>query len=440
MSSFTVEVVAAPAATVAIPRWQKIVATFGCCWAYVALGMLIASLGAAFLHLQAQTDATAEALTFVFTCRSLGYLCGSAAGGVLLDRWPRSGTPTIALGMLAAGLCSALIPAASAVHVLYLLCCTQGFAMGTMDTIANVLLVYLWEDEAGPWMQGLHCSFAVGAVLSPLIVRASQALSADGSDISGGFYCFGAFTALSGVYFCFVPTPPPPPAREAARRQEAAKVASGGGSGGCCRWTRHARVILITGALLGVYVGAEAGFGGFVLLYAQEQYAMTEAQGQYLNAVFYGCLTAGRLIGVPLATAMTVTRQLALDLVFLLLACVVLAVGLGIGGGGGSSSGGDSTTTTGEGFLWTGAALFGLGCGTIFPCAVLQAEAITDLSGRAASVLMVGAAFGDMLIPLVVGLWTSNWAGGFVIALGLTAVVCTGLAVALVCQARRGQG
>ena len=454
-------------------RNSKHFATAATFLAYIALGLLIASLGASFIQLQHQTNSTPSQLTFVFTLRSFGYLIGSAAGGILLDKFPQSGTPVIAIALFVTSISSALIPFADTVVVLCILCCTQGIAMGTLDTVANVIIIYLWGSEAGPWMQGLHCSFAIGAVISPLVVRLSQSTSSTGTDITPAFFTFSIITALCGIYFLFVPTPKPPKPIKSIKSTETTestetiehsestestlKTSSSSSSSFCC--TRHTRIILTTGALLGIYVGAETGFGGFVLLYSQKNYGMSEADGQYLNAVFFGFLTIGRVIGIPLSKTMLVTKQLMLDLLLSIIGVIVLVVGLTRGGVNDvqvnymavAVNNTNVTTTTagvvtvateigkqGQLYLWIGSAVYGLGLGTIFPCAVLQAEEFTDLSGRAASVLMVGAAIGEMIVPLGIGLWTDVWCPGFVFGIGLTTLLFVGLAVGLVVQGRGG--
>ena len=83
------------------------------------------------------------------------------------------GAPTIAAALFLTAVSTSLVPSAGTVAVLCVLFCTQGVAMGALDTIANVIIIYLWGDGAGPWMQGLHAAFAVGAVVSPLVVRLS---------------------------------------------------------------------------------------------------------------------------------------------------------------------------------------------------------------------------------------------------------------------------
>lgn len=39
----------------------------------------------------------------------------------------------------------------------------QGLSMGFLDTGGNVLLLRIWGEHCGPWMQTLHFSFGLGA-------------------------------------------------------------------------------------------------------------------------------------------------------------------------------------------------------------------------------------------------------------------------------------
>ena len=81
--------------------------------------------------------------------------------------------------------------------------------------------------------------------------------------------------------------------------------------------------------------------------------------------------------------------------------------------------------------LCIGTAVFGLGLGSVFPTAVMLAESLVDLDGFAASVLMVGAAAGEMVVPLLVGLWTASWPPGFVFSVGAATLVFSIAAAAL---------
>ena len=40
----------------------------------------------------------------------------------------------------------------------------------------NVLLIYLWGSDVGPWMQFMHFCFGVGAFVAPLLMRMMEAI------------------------------------------------------------------------------------------------------------------------------------------------------------------------------------------------------------------------------------------------------------------------
>jgi FHS family Na+ dependent glucose MFS transporter 1 len=354
----------------------------------------------------------------------------------------------IAICLFVTAVSTAFIPSASLLEFLFFLGSTQGVAMGMLDTVANVLIIHMWNEKAGPWMQGLHCSFALGAVSAPLTVRLSQSLSSSGEDISSAFYFFSAFCFLCAVYFCFVPTPEPRFVDDTAAAVKVV-IQSRDSQFFCRCCSSHTTIIVTTGCLLGLYVGCETSFGGFILLYSQNQYGMTEADGQFLNSIFWGALLIGRFVGILLANIVSVTKQLAADLVLAAFGCVILIVGLNIGGDGdvnntmkNGTAGELGTAVTaqaelvGQTFLWIASGMCGLGLGTIFPCLVLQAEEFTDLSGRAASVLMVGAAIGEMIIPLVIGLWTASYSPGFVIGFTVSVCAVVVLTIFLIIQGR----
>lgn len=51
--------------------------------------------------------------------------------------------------------------------------------------------------------------------------------------------------------------------------------------------------------------------------------------------------------------------------------------------------------------LWIGCIVYGLGMSSSFPTAIHLAESYVQLSGKLASLLVVGACFGEMVIPIL---------------------------------------
>lgn len=407
-------------------RQRQLFATLVITWGFFTLGMLIASFGPSLIEFTRQTGASAAMLTLALTARSCGYLLGSILGGVLLDWAPPHGNTFIAISMLMTCTATACIPYVGSVGALSALVTTQGAAMGTLDTIGNVLLLYLHGSEARPWMQGLHAFFALGTLCAPLLVRASMEMSASGTSIAGAYFIFAACAGFGALLFMVTPTPPP---RATATQKLLTETGEGTQNEAAApglipgaAW----KIIAVTSALLGLYVGAETGFGGFLILYSTTgRSGLSEAQGQFLTAVYWGALTLGRFLAIPLSLLVSVSNQLLGDIAACLLAVGLLGLGIAV------------DMSLGTVLLWTGAAIYGLGMASVFPSAFMQAEALVDLNGRAASVLMVGAAFGEMVIPLAVGFATTDWPEGFVLIISLTTAAFSLASLYLVLQKPR---
>ena len=139
--------------------------------AFAGLGLAIASLGPVLIELASRTRSSLATMGFLFVGRAVGYVVGSAVGGPAFDRY--DGHPVLAVAVLGAAVGTAMVSVCRTVPALLLCLCSQGLAMGFLDTGGNVLLLRLHEGEgsAEPYMQAMHFSFALGAFVSPLLVR-----------------------------------------------------------------------------------------------------------------------------------------------------------------------------------------------------------------------------------------------------------------------------
>lgn len=68
----------------------------------------------------------------------------------------------LAAGIWLAGIGTAVIPLSTSVYFLGFVVMTQGVGMAVCDVGCNILLIYLWGKDVGPWMQFMHFSFGVG--------------------------------------------------------------------------------------------------------------------------------------------------------------------------------------------------------------------------------------------------------------------------------------
>ncbi|XP_071957030.1 sodium-dependent glucose transporter 1-like [Antedon mediterranea] len=136
---------------------------------FISLGLAVAILGPTIPNLILQVGTGYSQLSFIFLTRGFGYMVGAVVAGFLIERF----NPFRLLGFSLA-LCAiamVLMPAVKSLQFLILLFILAGFAMGCLDTGGNVMCIQIWGPQSAPYMQALHFSFAIGALVAPLLAK-----------------------------------------------------------------------------------------------------------------------------------------------------------------------------------------------------------------------------------------------------------------------------
>jgi len=155
-------------------RARRIYSTAILIFSFVALGMSTAMIGPALPDLAFKTHHSTKDYTSVFLARAFGFLIGVVIGGKVSDT-----KDEMAVTGMAILLCGAFLfflgtlPTLALVSVVIL---AEGFAMGILDTVGNIVALRLWptdkyEATQKSVMQALHAGFAVGGVLCPVLAR-----------------------------------------------------------------------------------------------------------------------------------------------------------------------------------------------------------------------------------------------------------------------------
>jgi FHS family Na+ dependent glucose MFS transporter 1 len=338
---------------------------------FLGFGMVLASLGPTIPGLAAQTTATLSALSLVFVARSTGYLCGALLGGRLFDRFP--GHPLMALMLAGIGASMAAVPLCSTLATLTAIFILLGVSEGALDAGGNTLLSWTHADNLGPWMNGLHLAFGVGALLSPLIVVA--VMGEDGS-VANAYWVLAAATLPVTLFVAVLPSPP------IARHADRAAV----------DLRPHRRTIILVITLLFAAVGAEVGFGNWIYTYSLQQEVADEDTAALLTSVFWGTFTLGRLIGIPLATRLRPETIVVLGFV-----------------GGVAGSALPLVEPASQRVLWLAAILGGLALAPLFATILAVARQRMPISGRATGWFFVGSSAGGMAIPWLIGQLIEAW-------------------------------
>ncbi len=348
-----------------------ILVTVGYCAAFVALGLTTASLGPTLTDLAKNTHSVLSQISYVFTTRSFGYLLGSFLGGRLYDRRP--GNPLMGTVLLLLALGMALVPLVPILWILTALLLLLGMFEGVLDVGGNTLLVWLHGEKVGPYMNALHFFFGIGAFLSPVIV--AQVLGISGG-VTWAYWALALLIAPVAVFLLRLPSP----SALAETRSAPGDTTTAAPRGS------NALLVVLIAAFFFLYVGSEGSFGGWIATYAKATGLGDATTAAYLTSAFWGALTLGRLLSIPLAARLRPRVLLFGDLIGCLLSVLVIIAWPGA-----------------PLALWIGTFGAGFSMASLFPTMISFAGRHMTTTGKTTAWFFVGASSGGMVIPWLIG-------------------------------------
>jgi FHS family Na+ dependent glucose MFS transporter 1 len=149
--------------------------------------------------------------------------------------------------------------------------------------------------------------------------------------------------------------------------------------------TNYKMVGLIS-LFLCLYIGVEVSYGGWISTYVLKMNLGNENKGAYLTSAFWGSITIGRLLGVPIAARFRPRTILLADLIGCL-AGIAVAIGW-------------STSIVA---MTVASFCIGLSAASIYPTALTFAGRRMQITGKVTAFLLVGGAAGGMIVPWMVG-------------------------------------
>ncbi|KAM8954460.1 sodium-dependent glucose transporter 1 [Pelodytes ibericus] len=365
------------------------------CAAFLGLGMAIAVLGPTFPDLADNVESTVGNISFIFVGRSLGYLCGSVLGGVLFERMNQNLLLGTAMLATAAGLY--VVPWCKKAVLLTGVMSVVGMSMGFLDTGGNVVILNTWGDQSGPHVQALHFSFALGAFVAPILANmvleflpfdsihtedSASKSSSEHSYLPLGiknslllYLVIGTYIFLVSLFLFIMYI-------KTRSTQSAEK-----GSEETYRTAKyHNGLVFLLFLFFLFYVGAEVAYGSYIFTYATTSIKMEHNKAAGLNSVFWGLFAAVRGLAICFAACLYPGTMLLLSVI----GCTVASLCLVL-------------FSTNQIMLWFGSALYGASMATTFPSGVSWVQQYSTITGKSASIFVVGAALGEMAIPASVG-------------------------------------
>lgn len=390
---------------------SKTILTLTYCGAFLCLGLLLAGLGPSLPTLGRNTNSPDNRMGATVTSRALGYLAGSTSGPVF-HKLP--GNKMVAISLIFTSIVCFLVPNLANFYLLCVLFFFQGVSMGMLDTGCNLMTLWLQRENCDPYIQSLHAAFAVGAVISPAVIKAF--LSAQ-MPINYAWYGIGcAFIPFIGLLF-YYPSPTEPDSEPTANTQSDKKDVENGSveletmeegsenvstvtaakkrepsSDFAFSWENRYTVdykpylmVLSVAIFLLCYVGGEVATGSFTTTFALRRGLTTEDGGAFLTFLFWLTFAIGRLLAIPLSLFISPKAMLIFDLVGTFIStCFVWSF---------------SSHYTG---FAVSLIFYGFFMASTFPSAITLLQTVIPVTGNMTTVFIIGASFGEMLVPLLV--------------------------------------
>ena len=367
---------------------QKYIITAAYYLAFILLGLTMAAEGPTLLKLAEHTSSTLDQISLLFFFGSLGYLVGSYISGRIYDRV--SGHQFMSGVIIMLGVLIIFVPLATSLWTLLVVVLVLGLVKGALDVGCNTLLLWVHNETVGPFMNGLHSFFGLGAFIAPLIV--ARVISATG-DVH---WVFWSFAILAFPIAAWIWNLPSPASRAVPAHHEN---------------TRFPFLpVLIMVLCFALYVGSEVGYGAWIYTYAVKLNFGTEVTAAYLTSAFWGSFTLARLFGVWVSTRAKPITILTMDFVGCLISIGFILLFR------------DSVT-----ILWIGTVLVGLAQASIFPTFLTLAEERMHVTGTITGWFLVGAGMGGMVLPWLIGQAFVRIGAGAMMGLIFVNIILNGL-------------
>jgi FHS family Na+ dependent glucose MFS transporter 1 len=264
---------------------KKLYNTIGYYLLFISLGFGLGITGPALPSLAEQTGSTLGAIGSLFLVGASGTMLGTAIGGRILDRVPR-GHLVLGLAQLMSAALLAVTPLAGSLPVLLLIFFINGLPIGLINTGSNTLLMWTHDAKAGPYINGLHFAFGLGAFLAPTVF--AQVINLGGA-YQHAYWALAGLAVPIGLFVLFLPGSPEHP----DKREDSAHSQQ--------NLRNVLPAVIIAMLFLFFYVGSELTFGNWIYTYALTLNLADVTRAAYLTSAFWLTFTIGRAISVPVA-------------------------------------------------------------------------------------------------------------------------------------------
>jgi fucose permease len=342
--------------------------------AYVCTGILSVLPGASLPLLAQHTHVALDVAGFSFTLSALGFTIGVLIAGTLTGRLNSKYLLMIGLGLMS--LASIFMPWTPSFTVLLMSQFTKGLGFGFIDVSINTIATLAFADTLGETLNNIHSSYGAGALVGPLLLSVALQFLNDAL----WAYLIGVVIGIVTIGLLMRQIVPAlPQGNERQQQQNPVPI----------RGIFRQSLLWFMALQIALYVGAEIGFGNWIVTVVSKSAAITLAFAAPAATAFFVGLTLGRLLGAQ------VLRRKLLSENRLLYVSIL----------GGTISGILVAAFTGQlAISFVASTLVGLFYGPLFPgIMAIASRRFVHALGIISSVMLVSTGAAGMILPALMG-------------------------------------
>ena len=369
--------------------------------AFIVLGLSASVIGPTLDNLAAHSGSALSAVSGLFVANALGRTSGALLSGRIYDRL--RGHPIIAIALALVGLSHFLLPTLGLLGLLLAVAFVLGTAEGTMDVGCNTLLMRVHGKNVGPFMNGLHLTFGIGAFIIPLVVAASLNIT---GDVYGAYWFVSLLVVPLVVLFFWLPNPISQTEHHDAQTRALPPTS----------------LVALFVLFFFLFVGAEATPGSWAFNYGKEL-GLDEIGAGALTSTFFGTFTIARLLSIPIATRVKPGTMLLFNIVGL---CIGVGLLMGVREPGW--------------LMWLGIGIVGFTVSPLFPVALAYAEQRFAVTGTITGIFLAASNMGVLFFPWLVGQFFESQGPGVMTLVLLATAAGTAVVFAVLNGAMKRKG
>ena len=329
---------------------------------FIVCGAVAGMLGPALVYLADIAQASVSQISILFTARGVGNILGALLASRMYDRFAGHHYLIAMLAIVIVGLLA--IPMATSLMMLIVIFFFLGASEVSINTGANLMMLWLHREKAGSYVTFLHLCYSAGAMLVPFVFVFSTWLS---GDFGAGFWLIALYSLLFPILLL---------------RQVSPTFESSGTTGAIAADKQKSRFHAYLWVVF-LYVGFEITIAGWLSTYAVLE-GWQQDKAAILISWFFLALSFGRLFAVPIQTWIP-AKVLIYSLMGLCILGSVMLISLS------------------QSYLAFIALVLGLGCSALFPLMFAYANSIITLTGRRTGIVFVCCGSGALVAPSLTG-------------------------------------